>query len=150
MANIYPYNDYLIADLIRANFSDQDLFINYLTERLGILVDSYNIVNYDKIVFSYLIRDGLTDKNRLILHPEKYEVNDHNFNNLKLPLTINPLEYGSLLAQQTFSDKTRYIVKNDIRVYTIDVTEHTNSVRIEGAVDLTWVDTKISDDLFKR
>lgn len=139
-----------IADLRRVNFGDRELFAQYLVDRLGILIDSYDIKSCTSITFTYVISDGLADDSRQLLHPEKYELSTHSFNSYKLPLTMNPLEYGVLLAEQTFSDFTRYMIKNDIKVFTIDSYGNYNKVRIEGPGDITWIDTKISDDLFSR
>lgn len=104
-----------------------ELFTQYLVDRLGILIDSYDIKTCTSITFTYVIRDGLADDNRQLLHPEKYELSTHSFNSYKLPLTMNPLEYGVLLAEQKFTDYTRYMVKNDIKVFTID--DNYNKVR---------------------
>jgi hypothetical protein len=38
---------------------DKELFINYITQRLGVLNDSYNVSEVSKIIFSYIIKEGL-------------------------------------------------------------------------------------------
>ena len=63
-----------IADLRKVNFKDKELFIQYLLDRIGILSDSYTVSPIKKIVFSYVVKDGLADDTRMLLHPEVYEV----------------------------------------------------------------------------
>lgn len=48
-----------LGHLRRVNFEDRDQFIEYLTERLSILSDSYTTLSVKNIVFTYIIRDGL-------------------------------------------------------------------------------------------
>lgn len=56
-----------LGDLRRANFTDKDLFIEYLTHRLGLLTESYVSHPITRITFSYVIKDGLaTDSRRLL------------------------------------------------------------------------------------
>lgn len=106
-----------IADLRRVNYTDRDIFIEYLLDRLGILSDSYNIKTCTCITFTYVVKDGLADDDRQLISNSEYTVNTHNYNNLKLPLTMDCSEYGSLLATQQFDDYIRHIFKNDLRIY---------------------------------
>ena len=110
-----------LADLRRVNFEDKDLFSKYLIDRLGYLIDSYDVKTCNNITFTYIIKEGLADKDRLLLHPEEYKVFKHNFNSIKLPLSMVPAAYGVVLAEQAFDGFIRYVVKNDIRIYTIEV-----------------------------
>ena len=136
----------------RVNFDDLNIFIEYLTERINILNDSYTVLPCQSLEFTYFIKDGLADENRLLKQDLKYQVATHGFNRMNLPLTMDPLEYGVLIGTMNLDTGTRYIVKNDITVFTIVTnTEGTiNRVRIEGAADLTWVDTKLDNNTFKR
>lgn len=52
-----------IAPLRRVAFEDQELFSEYLQERLGLLIESYEPLNYTEIVFSYIIKDGEISSN---------------------------------------------------------------------------------------
>ena len=80
---------------------------------------------------------------------------------MQLPISMNPEEYGNIIAkelnvQSVFNGTdilvNRFIVRNGTRIYTIDATLDglTNYVTIEGAAELSWVDTKISDNTLKR
>ena len=63
---------------------------------------------------------------------------------------MDPKEYGVIRTTEVTDNRTRYIVATDTKIYEIDVIGNTNKVRILGAADLTWTDTKLTEDLFKR
>ena len=63
-----------------------------------LLTDSYNIKTCTCITFTYVVKEGLADDDRQLISNSEYTVNTHNYNNLKLPLTMDCSEYGSLLA----------------------------------------------------
>ena len=141
-----------LADMRRVNFTDDKLFAEYLVERVGILSDSYNVNPITQIEFTYIERKGLATDDRALLQPAVYSVNSHGFNNYQLPLSMTPSDYGTILSTEVQNDHTRYIVSNRSQVFVIDVSldNNTNNVRIEGVADITWSDTKISDNSFKR
>ena len=91
-------------------------------------------------------------ENRLLNRKIETNVTKHNYNNFKLPLTMDPLEYGVLILDKDMDESKRYVVKTDTQVFTIDVNKKAtvNKVIIEGASDITWVDTKLDDNTFKR
>jgi len=145
-----------LGPLRRVEFKDLELFKNYLIERLGIFTDSYEPASISEIVFTYVIKDGpITEKDRLLL--EDLTENDksfHEFNKMKLPVSMNPKDYGTIRGKSLLGDFIRYFVRsiNTNRVYEIDVSvdQLVNKVSIIGASDLTWVDTRIDENLFKR
>nr|YP_010170417.1 DNA polymerase [Phanerochaete carnosa]QRZ60399.1 DNA polymerase [Phanerochaete carnosa] len=141
-----------LADMRKVNWSDREAFEDYLINRLGLLSDSYAVDPVDKIIFTYIVKDGIADDSRSLLHVPKYEVKAHSYNNMVLPLTMDPTKYGEVRATQVLNDKvTRYIVINSANyTFEIDVSENINNVHILGAADLKWVDTKLSDNTFKR
>jgi hypothetical protein len=65
---------------------------------------------------------------------------------------MNPSDYGDVRGTTSFETFIRYFVTNNKWSYEIDISLDNliNKVRILGAIDLNWVDTKISDDVFKR
>lgn len=141
-----------IGDMRKVNFNDLNLFVEYLCARLGLLSDSYKVNPVSKIVFTYIVRDGLADGSRSLLQNQTYEVKAHTYNNLKLPLTMDPQKYGTVIATQVLNeDVTRYIVVNDANyTFQIDVSALVNNVQIIGAANLSWVDTKLNETAFKR
>ena len=146
-----------LGDLRRVNFNDKELFIEYLTQRLGILTESYTTTPISKITFTYIIREGLANDSRALLKDFTSKAYaSHNFNNLNLPISMIPSDYGDVLVdnyvQISGVSLHRFIVKNGSRLYTIDVSKDglTNNVTIEGIINQSWTDTKISDEAFKR
>ena len=145
-----------LGHLVKTNYEDKDLFIEYLSLRLSVLNESYMVHPVSNIIFSYVIKSGKnTETNRTLLHQEVKNTN-HNFNNMVLPVSMNPADYGEIRADtyvQVDSESIhRYIVKNGNRTYEIDISSDglTNKVTILGAINLSWVDTKILDDVFMR
>jgi hypothetical protein len=143
-----------LGDMRKVNFTDRTLFTEHLTARLSSLSESYSVQPISQIEFIYIVREGEADNERLLLKPDVYEVSSHNYNNFQLPLSMNPLDYGEILATQVINERdhiTRYVIKNT-RIFTIDVSsdETVNNVVIEDAADIKWLDTKISDTAFKR
>ena len=146
-----------LGHLRLANFTDKELFIEYLTARLGVLTDAYTTHPISKITFSYIVKNGLAAGNRRLLQDLSTKLTtSHRFNNMNLPITMNPTEYGTVILdnyiQINGENIHRFMVRNGTRIYTIDVSKNglVNHVTIEGAIDLSWIDTKVSDDLIKR
>ena len=144
-----------LGHLRKVNYSDKELFINYLSERLTILNDSYTTQPISRILFTYIIKEGLAGNDRgLIMDTEGKEVATHRFNNMELPVTMDPANYGTIEGSTTFPTFVRYFVADNVksnRNYKIDVTLDglTNNVSIMGASDLKWVDTSFGEG-FKR
>lgn len=47
-----------LGHLVKVNYEDKNFFIEFLTERLGALTESYTIIPITEITFSYVIMDG--------------------------------------------------------------------------------------------
>ena len=146
-----------LGHLRLVNFDDKELFIEYLIARLGVLTDAYTTHPISKITFSYIVKNGLASGNRRLLQDLSTKLTtSHRFNNMNLPITMNPSEYGTVILdnyiQINGENVHRFMVRNGTRIYTIDVSKNglINHVTIEGAIALSWIDTKISDDLIKR
>jgi hypothetical protein len=143
-----------LADLRKVNFNDKEMFIEYLIGRLGYLSDSYQVNPVSKLLFTYIVKDGIANDTRLLLNNPVYEVTTHKFNNMQVPLTMDPFKYGEIIAEQEFTNdnKNRYVVRNNLQIFVIDINKDAtiNNVHIQGAVDIKWTDIKISDTIFKR
>ena len=146
-----------LGHLRRINFDDKDLFIEYLSERLGLLNESYVTHSISNITFSYITKSGLATDNRRLLQDLTNNINTtHRFNNLNLPISMNPEDYGTIILNNYVEvngvSVNRFVVENGTRSYIIDISNEglTNNVKILGAVDLSWIDTKLSEDIFKR
>nr|AQU12775.1 DNA polymerase [Thelephora ganbajun] len=145
-----------LGPLRRVEFKDLELFKDYLIDRIGILIDSYSSNTISEIIFTFVIKDGeISKKDRLLLEDlSEKEVTFHEFNKTKLPVSMDPANYGIIRGQTQIDGTTRYFVKNNNskRLYEIDVSQDQlkNKVSILGASDLKWTDTKLSENSFKR
>jgi hypothetical protein len=141
-----------LGHLRRVNYEDKELFTGYLQERLGYLNDSYTSNSLDEITFSYIERDGLAiDNRRLLQDVSDKSLATHRFNNMNLPISMVPSDYGLIRSTTIFETFTRYIVTDNKKVFEIDVTLNgfVNNVSVLGLSDLKWTDTKLSEG-FKR
>jgi hypothetical protein len=81
------------------------------------------------------------------------DVTFHEFNKIKLPISMNPNDYGILLSKSVVDGYNRYITTLNKKVFQIDQTLDllVNNVTILGASELKWVDTVVNiDGTFKR
>lgn len=140
-----------IAPLRKVAFEDQELFSEYLQERLGLLIESYESLNYTEIVFSYIIKDGdISNKDRRLLTDlSNKEISFHEFNKIKLPISMNPNDYGILLTKEIMDGFTRYIVTSNKRIFQIDryFDKMINIVTILGLTDFKWIDSQLPEGM---
>jgi hypothetical protein len=134
------------------NFNDKALFINYISGRLGIFSDSYNVNPISKIIFTYITKDDLaSEKDRILLQDlSNKSISQHKFNNMNLPITMNPSEYGLIESKSHIQidgvTYQRYIVNNNNnKTFRIDTNGIINNISILGASDLKWTDRKLSE-----
>lgn len=129
-----------LGDMRKVNIGDKDLFIDYITQRLGILSDAYRVNPVSEIVFTAIKMSGAAS-NGLLLQKDEYQVTTHSFNKLDLPLTMDPHKYGTLLTKpEKTGDTTRYIVQN-VNIFIIDITDEgtinqVNNVSVGGILGL--------------
>lgn len=147
-----------LGHLIKVNYEDKELFTNYLSERLTILDESYIHNPICQISFSYIIKSGkCLDAERTLITMDNKKVTVHNFNNMNLPISMNPHDYGRVIVSNIITEGItfeRFIVVNKDKTYQIDVMEGgiVNRVTILGVIKLSWIDTLLSEeqDLFQR
>jgi hypothetical protein len=149
-----------IGALRKVNYEDKELYIDYLSQNLSLLNESYIVQPISKISLSYIIKDGLcNEKNRaLLLNLEEKSTRFHNFNNLNLPISMNPGDYGDIRSSSYVEldgvTYHRFIVKNGNKTFEIDrsLDRSHNKVSMWN-IDLTWIDTRLTDlgtDIFMR
>lgn len=143
-----------LGHLVKVNFKDKDLFLEYLSERLGTFVDSYLSAPIEKIMFSYIEREGLIsedDSRILFKNISDKDLQKHTFNNKKLPISMNVFDYGELVSSNLIDNGVRYVVTDGIRTYKIDSFEEgkVNHVTILGIINFKWTDTALIEG-FKR
>jgi hypothetical protein len=144
-----------MGHLRRVNYEDKELYQDYLTNRLGHLNDSYTTNSISSISFTYIPKDGLaSDNDRALLQDlSDKTLTKHTFNNMNLPITMIPSEYGIIVTKPALYDTfTRYIASNNKKLYQIDVSLDgmINNVTVLGPSDLKWIDTRLSGGGFKR
>jgi hypothetical protein len=162
-----------LGDLRKVNYSDRELFTNFLVDRLGKLNDEYQVKPIGKIIFTYIPKEGVAQDNRLLLTPMEFKVKTHVYNGLVLPLSMDPNDYGKILSttlkgtedvgtavrgkaetdtQEVSANKLVHIIENSGTVFEIQVSDEgrKNETRIISAADIKWIDTKLSDNSFKR
>ncbi len=146
-----------LGDLRRVNFNDRELFIEYLSARLGLLNESYFTNPINKISFTYIIKPGLaTGERRLLQDLTSRSNTTHRFNNMNLPISMNPTDFGNIIVdtyiQLNGQSIHRIIIDSGTKTFQFDINadKTVNEVTMLGAIDLTWTDTKINADLFKR
>jgi hypothetical protein len=145
-----------LGPLRRVEFNDLDLFNNYLSARLGILIDSYNSNSISEIIFTYVIREGevSTEDKKLLEDITDKNITFHEFNKVNLPVSMDPSDYGTIRGKSQIDLYTRYFVinNNSNRLYEMDINfdQSINRVTVIGASKLKWMDTKLSDNSFKR
>ena len=139
-----------LADLRMVNFSDKELFLDFIINRLGLLADSYQVNPVSAICFTYVVKDGLADGSRALLQTQDYQPTTHVFNSMKIPNTMDISKYGELFGTSKIGDGLRSFVSGISHMFVIDSKDNTNSVHIPKPADLKWTDTKLTNSLFKR
>jgi hypothetical protein len=150
-----------IGHLRKVNFDDKDLYNEYLTQYLSILNESYLVHPILNITFSYIIKEGICKDNKKALLTDLDEKLPrlHNFNNLNLPISMEPGDYGDIISSSYLDvngvSYHRFIVKNGNKVFQIDRSfdKKYNKVTLLGSINLSWIDTKLTElgsDIFKR
>ncbi|BDI12847.1 DNA polymerase (mitochondrion) [Phanerochaete sordida] len=125
--------------------------------RIDILGESYHTNAVKKIVFSYIIYEGQATGHLAFLEESKYESKPQVYNSLKLPTSMNIDAYGTVIATELNIkheglEVNKFIVVKDNYVFQINksLDSKTNFVSILGASRISWVDTKINNDVFTR
>ena len=143
-----------LGHLRKVNYNDKELFISYLSERIGHFTDAYTSHPIRKIIFSYIINKGpVLDNERALLQDTSDKIlTTHRFNNMNLPISMNPEDYGNIESDSYVQVKGenyhRFIVSNGSKIFRIDRTYNNtiNKVSILGSINLSWIDTLIKDE----
>lgn len=137
-----------LAELRKVNYTDKELFKEYLFSRLGVIGDAYKDVGIVQIKFEYIIREGLANDDRALIQNLEYSVNTYSYNNYKLPLSMDPQAFGEIYGEKVDNNLNRYVIKNGNQIITIESDGITNSVHYASPIDLKFNDTRISDSVF--
>jgi len=85
-----------LGQLQKLSIEDKEYFINYISDILIFKSDEYKEKILIEIIFSYGVRPGSIDKNVLLKDVIK-GTNYLNYKHYKLPVTLDPLNYGKIL-----------------------------------------------------
>lgn len=140
-----------LGHLVPVKLDDKELFIEYLSERLSILNESYVTNPISEMTFSYLVKEGQPETQAIHQDLSSDGLTFHNFNNMNLPISMDPKDYGTISDQIVRDNCIRYYVTSPSnKVFLIDSYSDYNIVKILGAIKLSWTDFKVSEGIFKR
>ena len=80
-----------LGELRRVNIVDLEIFTEYLTDRVNLILESYKVENCSDVVFTYVVKDGLADDSRKLIKPISAKVESHSYNSYKLPYPAGSL-----------------------------------------------------------
>ena len=128
-----------IGNLQRLNIEDKDYIFNYILDEIKDKSDYYQEQSIISIVFTYAIREG-----KALEKSQTTKIQFHNYQHHKLPITMDPLEYGDLL----YINGNDYVVQvNETNVAIISTEDGTNKVKLHRKAKLRYEYTdKILDN----
>jgi DNA polymerase type B, organellar and viral len=105
----YINNDFVtIGKLIRLNHYDKKWFIDFIIESMKFKSEYYNETQIESLIFSYGFKDGkIANKEEINL-----DINSIVHNELKLPISLNPMDYGKFLKTITIENGKLFVVQN--------------------------------------
>src|ERR1700748_1379192 len=109
----------------------------------------YNETPIESIIFSYGFKDGLASNKDII----KTILNFQNFENNKLVISYNPLDYGKLISEFKLENYTQYILQSkDNLLVSIKQFENHNEVEIisSGEIIIKFRNEFVSENKFIR
>jgi hypothetical protein len=113
-----------IGKLVKLNKEDKNYLFEYILANLDNKADYYKELALKSMIFSYTIKKGKA-KEKITF--DSLDVKYQNYQHYKLPITMNPLEYGRLI-EQTDNKFTMQI--NDTNVAIINQHEKYKEVGI--------------------
>ena len=140
-------NNYVtIGKLVKLNKEDKDYLFNYIIRNMDDKSEYYTEQLIKSMIFSYTIKKGKAkDKINFESSNLSYQYYYHH----KLPITMNPLEYG-LLIEQTGNKFTIQVNKTDVAIINQDALENHVKFFKEGVLTYEYRDFKLSHNSFVR
>lgn len=133
-----------IGNLQKLNKEDKDYILNKIVDNMIDKGGYYLEQSILSLVFTYAIRKG-----KALEKVINTNIQCHNYQHHKLPITMNPLEYGKLIDK--FGD-TYVIQVNPKNIATITQLENYNEVKFykSGEITYEWIDKWIDNNTFSR
>ena len=133
-----------IGNLQRLNNKDKDYIFDYILEEIKDKSDYYHEQSIISIVFTYAIRDG-----RALEKSLSNNIQFHNYQHHKLPITMDPLNYGDLL----YKNENNYVIQvNETNVAIISIENDINEVKLyrKGKIRYEYTDKWLDNQTFIR
>ena len=133
-----------IGNLQRLNKEDKDYILDFIMEEIKDRGEYYLEQSIISIVFSYGIREG-----RALEKVIQTQVQYHNYQHHKLPITMDPLQYGRLIKN---IDNTYFIQINDKNTAVITQFKDHNEVEFyrSGILYYKFIDKWLDELSFTR
>jgi hypothetical protein len=132
-----------VGKLQRLNKEDRDFILEFIINEIEDKSEYYKTTNIISMVFSYNIKNGRA-KEKLILE-NIINIPYQDYQHHKLPITINPLEYGKLIEQ---IDNKYWIQINKTNSVIINQVNNVNEVKFYRSGELKYIySDKIINDL---
>jgi DNA polymerase type B, organellar and viral len=146
----YVNNEYVtIGKLQKLNLEDKNWYIDFIIENMDFKSEYYNETQIDSIIFSYGFKKGI------IISKDKINLNMKFLliNNMKLPISLNPLDFGRLIDQNKIDSCINYILQDD-KGQTIKFSKFEDYNEVEyfkkGISLIKFKDEIISENKFMR
>lgn len=136
-----------IGKIQKLNKEDKDFILNSIIDEIEDKTEYYKTTNMISMVFSYNIKNGRA-KDKVILKRSN-NIQYHDYQHHKLPITVNPLEYGILMEQ---IDNKYWVQINKTNSVVINQVNDTNEVKFFRSGELKYIysDKIINNSTFIR
>ena len=136
-----------IGKLQRLNLSDKDWYINWIIDNMVFKSEYYNETQIESLIFSYGFKSGII--------PNKINLNVNYFliNNMELPISLSPTDFGIISRIIDIPNGKLFIVTNDKgQIIMINKFENYNEVEylMNGNSLIKFRDEIISVNKFMR
>jgi hypothetical protein len=128
---------------------DKDWYINWIINNIEFKSEYYNETQIESFIISYGFKEGHIENKNII----KSNLSFQNYNNNKLVISFNPVDFGKVLTINKLDNETLYILQNkDKLIVKILSSENQNSIEIFKDSDLLikFVDFKLGENKFLR
>ena len=138
-------SDYL-GGIQKLNKEDKDYILNFIIDEIEDKSEYYKTTNMVAMIFSYNIKNGRA-KDKIVLENTNLHFQDYQHH--KLPITMNPLEYGKLIEQ---IDNKYWIQINKTNSVIINQINDENIVKLyrSGELRYKYIDKKVDNFTFTR
>ena len=137
-----------LSELRKVNITDEKKYSEMLCTRLELVLSHYIGKQIETIEFGYLFRKGVCEDDPRLL-PTDYtpkNLTSHRFNNMALPISMNPEECGKIVSTTDNQDGSQQVIVDDgkrVFSFSINSSKTQNTVSLLAGAELSWIDTKL-------